>query len=446
MITKITEDDIVDHKYLVEGICSTDGGMGVLLFVQALESPLECRLVLKYCRDEADEQLKRFRREVRLLSTFKGNSKVAQLCDFNVDYDPPYYVMPYYEQGDLSKKIDALSDDLEAQEKTILQMIECLEELHSRNEFHRDIKPQNFLSDDGNIVVSDFGLTTEIGSDTAFTRSSISRGTPGYIPPEFFRHGGFKHADATSDIFMLGKTIYVLLTKREPTYLMGDDVPPPMFHVIERCCTIDKAQRYQDLAELKQAVVAAFDVLLSRGGSLGKAKQQLSAINDRLKQERKYSSTEVGDFVEQLAVLDEADQIRLCFELPNRFFSVMRQITKILPTFLSIYEKLVESKYYSWSYAEIIANNMRKVFHGEEVPNSQKAFALELALLAATYMRRFAAMDTCRAMVTGIADEALGLVVATLITKHKDTFISEIEPSECNSDAVRNALQQLQAK
>lgn len=441
----ISVGDVVDDKYLVDAVCSTTGGMGVLLFVQAMKDAPGHRLVLKYCRDDLEEQLKRFRREVRLLASFKGNSKVAQLWDFNVDHDPPYYVMRYYEQGDLTKQIAGLVGDLEAQERTIVQMIECLEELHSRDEFHRDIKPQNFLVDDGEIVVSDLGLTTEIGSDTAFTCSSVYWGTHGYIPPEFL-HGGFKHADATGDIFMLGKTIYVLLTNREPMYLVGDNVPAPIFHVIERCSAIDRARRYQDLSELRQSVEAAFDVLLSRGGGLGKAKQLISAINDRLEQERKYQSAEIGEFVEQLAVLDEADQVRICFELPQRLFAVMRQgpLAQFLPTFLDIYEKLIESQDYSWSYAETIANNMKLIFVGEAVPLNQKSRALELALLAATYMNRFAAMDTCKSMVTGVADEGLGLVVATLINKHKDTFIGSIEPSECRADAVRGILQQLQ--
>lgn len=441
----ISVGEVVDGKYLVEAVCSTTGGMGVLLFVQALEKPPDHRLVLKYCRDDEDEPLKRFRREVRLLATFKGNSRVAQLWDYSVDHDPPYYVMRYYEQGDLTGQIAGLAGNFEVQEGLIMQMIECLEELHSRNEYHRDIKPQNFLLDCGDMVVSDFGLTTEVGSDTAFTRSSVYWGTHGFIPPEFLQ-GGFKHADATGDIFMLGKTIYVLLTNREPIYLVGDDVPAPMFHVIERCCAIDKTQRYQDLSDLKQSVVAAFDVLLSRGGGLGKAKQLISAINDRLEQERKYDSAQIGEFVEQLAVLEEADQIRLCLELPSRFFSVMRQepVVKFLPKFLEIYEKLVESEDYSWSYAETVADNMKLIFVGDAVPLNQKSRALELALLAASYMNRFAAMDTCKSMVTGIANEELGLVIATLINKHKDTFISGIEPSECRTDAVRGVLQKLQ--
>ena len=154
--------------------------------------------------------------------------------------------MKYYPDGDLRNLAPLLERDLLAQETLIIQLIDCIQELHARNEFHRDIKPQNFLLDGTNVVVSDFGLTTEIGSATAFTRSSVFWGTHGYIPPEFLT-GGFKNADAVGDIFMLGKTIYNLLTNRDPLYLVGDDMPAPLFHVIERCCSIRKESRYQSL-------------------------------------------------------------------------------------------------------------------------------------------------------------------------------------------------------
>jgi len=269
-------------------------------------------------------------------------------------------------------------------------------------------------------------------------------GTHGYIPPEFL-HGGFKHADATGDIFMLGKTMYVLLTERDPMYLIGNDVPAPVFHIIERCCSISKEHRYQSLADLKQSLVAAYDVLLGRAGGIGKVKQLLSVINDRLEQEQKYIPDEVSEFIEQLALLDPRDQVRVCFELDRRIFSVMRQqsVVSHLPNFLSIYERLVESQDYSWSYAETIASNMRTLFEGDDVPLAQKAHAIDLGIRAAYFMNRFAAMDTCRTMITGITDDTLGLHVASVLLKYRHTFISGVEPSECQSESIRKALRQI---
>ena len=61
-------------------------------------------------------------------------------------------------------------------------------------------------------------------------------------------------------------------------------------------------------------------------------------------------------------------------------------------------------------------------------------------------MNRFAAMDTCRSMIHSIEDEALGLLVASVLLQNSETFVSSIEPTDCHSEAVRNALRQIQRK
>jgi serine/threonine protein kinase len=352
--------------------------------------------------------------------------------------------MKYYPDGDLMTVASEIQASLGQQEKYFLQMIDCVQELHSKKEFHRDIKPQNFLREGESIVVSDFGLSTELGSQTAFTRSSVWWGTHGYIPPEFLG-GGFKHADAAGDIFMLGKTFYALVTGREPMYLLSQGIPAPLFHIIERSCSTSKDTRYQSLAELKQSIVAAYDVMLGRAGGVGKAKQLLLALKDRLAREHQYEVAEVTSFVEQLALLDEPDQIRICQEVPSELYEVLRQkpCAEILETYLSSYEKFVKAANYSWSYAETIAANMRLLFDGTETQPAQKLQALELGIRAAHLMNRFAAMDVCSAMVGSVTDEAFGLTVAALILKHRDTFIGNIEVSRCQSESIRNALRQI---
>ena len=147
------QGDVVDGKFRVEGLCSDAGGMGVILFVTPVGSQQAPRLVLKYCRDTAEENLRRFRRETRLLASFQGNSKVVQIVDRNLDHDPPYFVMEYYQDGDLSGRAASLRASLEHQESVFLQMIDCIQELHARNEFHRDIKLQNFLVSGERLIV-----------------------------------------------------------------------------------------------------------------------------------------------------------------------------------------------------------------------------------------------------------------------------------------------------
>lgn len=437
--------DIIDKKYRVTGLCSDAGGMGALLHVKAIKNAPDYDLVLKYCRQTSEEFLKRFRREVRLQASYKGNSRIVQIVDSNLLHDPPYFVMKFYSEGDLLSAAAKLRKSPAALEEVCLGMIEALQELHSRSNFHRDIKPQNFLLERGQVLVSDFGLTTEVGSGTAFTRSSAFWGTHGYIPPEFLSPGGFKSASATGDIFMLGKTIYKIASDRDPLYLIQDEIPAPLFHVIERACSIQKEQRYQSLSELRQSIVSAFDAILDRGGSVGKVKQLLSSITDRLSHDHKYVVTEVRSFVESLSLLDDGDKMKVCEEIPVPFFRVIAQkpVQQSTEDFLKCYEVLVESKGYSWGYAETIADRMRIVFTADDSSTAVKAFALDLAVRAAAYMHRFAAMDTVRSMITSVRDETLGAAVAAVIAKRSQTFIADIEPSECASTIVAKTLKRL---
>ena len=437
-----TLGETIDGKYRVEGVCNSSGGMGEILHVTQLAGGPAFPLVLKYCKGTDEEQLKRFRREVRLMNGFKSNSKVVQIWDQNLDADPPYFVMKFYAEGDLTRIAHELRSSYERQETCFLRMIDCVQELHSRDEFHRDIKPQNFLRDGDDLVVSDLGLSTELSSATAFTRSSLSWGTYGYIPPEFLQ-GGFKHADATGDIYMLGKTFYVLLTGREPAYLMQDDVPPPLFHIINRCCSLSKGARYQTLAELRQALVTSYDVLLNRAG--GVLQELFSAIRDRLVTSNQCDTSEVSRFIEQLAIADENEQRQVFSDLPDMFFSAIAQgpLADKLRPFLSIFEIYVDGRSYNWGDAETIASQMNRIFKTVTVPPETRALALDLAIRAAYYMNRFAAMDTCKAMVRAISDHNLALNAVPVILKPESSFLADIEPSTCSEDAIRNTIRSI---
>ena len=176
-------------------------------------------------------------------------------------------------------------------------------------------------------------------------------------------------------------------------------------------------------------------------------RQLLSAITERFEQTAQYEAAEVQVLIERLTVLDNADRVRIMRELPPAFFSIIRQqpfVESILPTFLSTYEKFVEGRDYRWRYAETIVDNMRIVFEGREVRKALRAGALHLAIRAAHLMTRFAAMDTCRSMVKSIEDDALGFEAALVLLNNPHTFIADIKVGECRSEAIRNALRQIQ--
>src|SRR5262249_21877216 len=91
-----------------------------------------------------------------------------------------------------------------------MQAAEGLAYAHQHGLLHRDIKPANLLLDGrGTVWVTDFGLAKAEGSDELTSPGDIV-GTARYMAPERFQG----EADARSDVYGLGVTLYEMLTLR----------------------------------------------------------------------------------------------------------------------------------------------------------------------------------------------------------------------------------------
>ena len=94
-----------------------------------------------------------------------------------------------------------------------IQVAEALEYAHRQGTLHRDIKPANLLLDGrGTVWIADFGLA-KLEDLEDLTTSGDMVGTLRYMAPEQFEG----QADARSDVYGLGLTLYELLVLR-PAY------------------------------------------------------------------------------------------------------------------------------------------------------------------------------------------------------------------------------------
>jgi WD40 repeat protein/serine/threonine protein kinase len=91
-----------------------------------------------------------------------------------------------------------------------IQVAEALDYANGQGILHRDVKPANLLLDTrGTVWVTDFGLAKPAdGEDLTHTGDVV--GTMRYLAPERFQG----KADARSDVYALGLTLYELLTLR----------------------------------------------------------------------------------------------------------------------------------------------------------------------------------------------------------------------------------------
>lgn len=442
------DGDEINGKYIVTGECSSSGGMGTIVFVDEKDKKSSELLVLKYCKVVDDETKARFKREVRFLNEFRDNPKVVQITDADLEHDPPYFVMKYYPEGDLVSIRNDLKDDHALQEKVFNQMIDGINELHINNKYHRDIKPQNFLRDGQSIIVTDFGLSTEVGSSTAMTRSSQWWGTHGFIPPEFeMDDGGFHNADSASDIFMLGKSFYVLLSgKDNPQYVIQGDIPDVLFLIIQRCCEVEKARRYQSLAELRQNLKLAFDVLLGRELGTNRALQLLTTINSRFELDNKYIPQEIMELINAYITIPVKEgRIKLSHDFKDELFVALthEEVQPELGRFLATYRETAEEGAHGWGYAEVIANRMLAIFKGDLVSNENKARALEIAIISAHRQSRFAAMDTCNSIIMSVTDPNLAVFIRQVLLDHRDTFVRENEPWQAANGVIQQTLNEI---
>lgn len=439
--------ELVDGKYRVSGLCSDSGGMGTIVHVEPAVDP-GFEVVLKYCKldpnaPEGAEGIRRFQREVRYLIDLNGNARTVNVVDYNLAADPPYFVMKYYPEGDLTTISDHIRQDPAFQETILYKIVDCIQELHARDILHRDIKPENFLRNGDDIVVSDLGLAKIPGAGTTFTLTQAAWGTMGYMPPEYIANG-FRNATVEGDIFMLGKTIYSLLTDRDVLYLSPNGLSPAIFHVIQRCCNQLPVARYDSVASLRQDIKLAYDVILNRAGQIDRVRQMATEIQTELDTNNRYESAQVTGLLDAFAMLNPTDRAELLREWPAEFYHVLSDdaFTSRIGTFLDQYETFAQHEVGTWSYAETVARNMRILFDKHANPDV-KARALEIAIQGAQSANRFAAMATCNAMINSVTDAELAQRVAGVLTKHAGTFVKDNDPVNAKSDIVRNALRAL---
>jgi tetratricopeptide (TPR) repeat protein len=132
---------------------------------------------------------------------------------------------------------------------------------HIQGVVHRDVKPANLMVEPGpppRVVVTDFGLAKETAIDTALSSSGSVLGTPQFMAPEQARAAP---ADARSDVYSLGASLYACLAGRAPfeasdvvTLLravadeeprpLGREVPRDLATIVRKAMAKEPARRY----------------------------------------------------------------------------------------------------------------------------------------------------------------------------------------------------------
>jgi formylglycine-generating enzyme required for sulfatase activity len=198
------------------------GGMGAVF--KAVHRRMERVVAVKILPPEFVEnadRIARFEREVKVAAKLR-HQNVVNAYDADVADGVHFLVMEYVDGCNLSvvvKKNGPLPVELAV--NYIRQAATGLEFAHRRGIVHRDVKPSNLLLDnEGTVKVLDLGLarieTSTISPEPAeLTNTGNIMGTVDYMSPE--QALDTKHADARSDVYSLGCSLFYLVTGK-PTY------------------------------------------------------------------------------------------------------------------------------------------------------------------------------------------------------------------------------------
>ncbi|XP_028769737.1 CBL-interacting serine/threonine-protein kinase 12-like [Neltuma alba] len=149
------------------------------------------------------------KREISILRRVR-HPNIVQLFEVMATKTKIYFVMEYVRGGELFNKVAKGRLKEGVARKYFQQLISAVEFCHARGVYHRDLKPENLLLDEnGDLKVSDFGLSTvsdQIRQDGLFHTFC---GTPAYVAPEVLARKGYDGAKV--DLWSCGVILFVLM-------------------------------------------------------------------------------------------------------------------------------------------------------------------------------------------------------------------------------------------
>lgn len=176
-----------------------------------------------------EAQVVRFRREAQAAARLR-HPAIVPIHEVGVHEGRHFYTMDFIKGRDLSDLIRSGEVTTRRALDIAAQVADALDYAHGRGVVHRDIKPSNIMIDaEDRVHIMDFGLAKQLDSDTKFTRTGTTIGTPAYMPPEQ-ASGESARVDHRADIYSLGAVLYEMLTSRPP--FSGDTMMNTLMKVL----------------------------------------------------------------------------------------------------------------------------------------------------------------------------------------------------------------------
>src|SRR2546430_5372198 len=218
------------------------GGMGVIYRARQQHSRriVAVNRILAH-QLNSHETLVRFRREAEAVASL-DHPTILPIHEISESEEGrPFFSMKYATGGSLRAAAPTLRKNPRGGVQLMAKVARAIDYAHGKGILHRDLQPGNILLDEnGEPMVSDFGLAKWLDQGSDLTRTLETLGTPGYIAPEQAERPADKLTRA-ADVYSLGAILFYLLTGRPPF------VGPNFFFVIHQAA-VTPAPRLRSLA------------------------------------------------------------------------------------------------------------------------------------------------------------------------------------------------------
>ncbi|HEY7984029.1 MAG TPA: protein kinase, partial [Ktedonobacterales bacterium] len=242
----------------------------------------------------------RFQREARAASLLQ-HPNIVQVFDYGQSGESYYIVMEFVDGTDLRRYLKRNGKLSNERAVTIARDVALgLGAAHKRGIVHRDVKPQNIMLNDEDLVkLTDFGIASvykDAGAER-LTTTGMTLGTVQYYAPE---QAQGEVVTPAADIYALGIVMYEMLTGRppfdgdtpvavamkhiqeppEPPTTYNPAIAPGLERIIMRCLEKDPRDRFRDGDALAYALDNVERRPSGRPAAAGRAGAPLSLPSD----------------------------------------------------------------------------------------------------------------------------------------------------------------------